>query len=135
MILLNPILKNTEETPSNSTIYGYLNGNKEVKIELLPYIAKVLDVSIAELFNETEKNRIKFLQNILESPTLEEKKLLENYFKFEEKINNYKLQNEANYNLHKYILDILPFASEKFLYTLIDILESLKDFTIRAEKR
>ena len=134
LILLNPILKSTGETPSSSTIYGYLNGNREVKIELLPYISKVLDVSIAELFDETKKNRIKFLQNILKSPTLEEKKLLENYFKFEEKINNYKLQNEANYNLYKYIFDILPFASEKFLYTLIDVLESFKDSTIRAEK-
>jgi transcriptional regulator with XRE-family HTH domain len=134
LILLNPILKSTGETPSSSTIYGYLNGNREVKIELLPYIAKVLDVSIADLFDETEKNRIKILQNILKSPTLEEKKLLENYFKFEEKINNYKLQNEANYNLYKYIFDILPFASEKFLYTLIDVLESFKDSTIRAEE-
>jgi transcriptional regulator with XRE-family HTH domain len=134
LILLNPILKSTGETPSSSTIYGYLNGNREVKIELLPYIAKVLNVSIADLFDETEKNRIKILQNILKSPTLEEKKLLENYFKFEEKINNYKLQNEANYNLYKYIFDILPFASEKFLYTLIDVLESFKDSTIRAEE-
>jgi transcriptional regulator with XRE-family HTH domain len=134
LILLNPILKSTGETPSSSTIYGYLNGNREVKIELLPYIAKVLNVGIADLFDETEKNRIKILQNILKSPTLEEKKLLENYFKFEEKINNYKLQNEANYNLYKYIFDILPFASEKFLYTLIDVLESFKDSTIRAEE-
>ncbi|CAM4001900.1 helix-turn-helix transcriptional regulator [Arcobacter cloacae] len=134
LILLNPILKSTGETPSSSTIYGYLNGNREVKIELLPYIAKVLNVSIADLFDETEKNRIKILQNILKSPTLEEKKLLENYFKFEEKINNYKLQNEANYNLYKYIFEILPFASEKFLYTLIDVLESFKDSTIRAEE-
>ena len=82
LILLNPILKSTGETPSSSTIYGYLNGNREVKIELLPYIAKVLDVSIAELFDENQKNRIKILQNILKSPTLEKKNLLENYFKF-----------------------------------------------------
>ncbi len=134
LILLNPILKSTGETPSSSTIYGYLNGNREVKIELLPYIAKVLNVSIADLFDETEKNRIKILQNILKSPTLEEKKLLVNYFKFEEEINNYKLQNETNYNLYKYIFNILPFASEKFLYTLIDVLESFKDSTIRAEE-
>lgn len=134
LILLNPILKSTGETPSSSTIYGYLNGNREVKIELLPYIAKVLDVSIAELFDENQKNRIKILQNILESPSTEEQKLLENYYKFEKKINNQKLQNEINYNLHKYIFDILPFAPEKFLYTLIDILESFKDSTIRAEK-
>lgn len=134
LILLNPFLKSTGKTPSSSTIYGYLNGNREVKIELLPYIAKILDVSISDLFDETKKNRIKFLQNILKFPTLEEKKLLENYFKFEEKINNYKLQNEANYNLYKYIFNILPFASEKFLYTLIDVLESFKDSTIRAEE-
>lgn len=134
LLLLNPVLKTTKETPSSSTIYGYLNGSREVKTELIPYIAKVLDVSISELFEENTKDRLKTLKTILKSPTLEEKKLLENYFKFEEKINNYKLQNEANYNLYKYIFDILPFASEKFLYTLIDVLESFKDSTIRAEE-
>ena len=134
LILLNPILKSTGETPSSSTIYGYLNGNREVKIELLPYIAKVLDVSIAELFDENQKNRIKILQNILKSPTLEEKKLLENYFKFEEKINNQKLVKDPNNNLYNYVFTMLPYSSEVFLYTLIDILESFKDATIRAEK-
>jgi transcriptional regulator with XRE-family HTH domain len=134
LILLNPILKSTGETPSSSTIYGYLNGNREVKIELLPYIAKVLDVSIAELFDENQKNRIKILQNILKSPTLEEKKLLENYFKFEEKINNQKLVKDPNNNLYNYVFTMLPYSSEVFLYSLIDILESFKDATIRAEK-
>ena len=134
LILLNPILKSTGETPSSSTIYGYLNGNREVKIELLPYIAKVLNVSIAELFDENQKNRIKILQNILKSPTLEEKKLLENYFKFEEKINNQKLVKDPNNNLYNYVFTMLPYYSEVFLYTIIYILESFKDATIRAEK-
>jgi transcriptional regulator with XRE-family HTH domain len=134
LLLLNPILKTTKETPSSSTIYGYLNGSREVKTELIPYIAKVLDVGISELFEDNKKDRVKILQNILENPSQEEQKLLENYFKFEEKLNNQKLQNDTNYHLYNYILQMLPYASEKFLYTLIDLLESYKDSTKRAQE-
>ncbi len=134
IIALEPILKSTREVPSPSTIYGYLNGSREIKAELLPYIAKVLDVSISELFEENTKDRLKILQNILKSPNHEEKKMLENYFKFEEKLSNQKLQNDTNYHLYNYILQMLPYASEKFLYTLIDLLESYKDSTKRAQE-
>ena len=133
-IELNPTLKSTGEVPSISSIYGYLNGSREIKAELLPYIAKVLDVGISELFEDNKKDRVKILQNILENPSPEEQKLLENYFKFEEKLNNQKLQNDTNYHLYNYILQMLPYASEKFLYTLIDLLESYKDSTKRAQE-
>lgn len=134
LISLNPILKTTNEVPSSSTVYGYLNGNREIKIELLPYIAKVLNVNISELFEEEKLQRIQVLQNILKSPTKEEQKILEQFFKLENKMNNQKLQNNVNYHLYNYILEILPYSSEKFLYTLIDVLESFKDSTQRAEK-
>jgi transcriptional regulator with XRE-family HTH domain len=134
LIALEPILKSTREVPSASTIYGYLNGSREIKAELLPYIAKVLDVGISELFEDNKKDRLKILQNILENPSQEEQKLLENYFKFEEKLSNQKLQNDTNYHLYNYILQMLPYASEKFLYTLIDLLESYKDSTKRAQE-
>ena len=32
-------------------IYGYLNGKRELKVELIPYIAEVLGVSEQELFS------------------------------------------------------------------------------------
>ncbi len=51
LIALKPILKRTGEIPSPQTILGYLYGKRELKVELIPYIAEVLEVSEAELFS------------------------------------------------------------------------------------
>lgn len=48
---LNPRLRTTGEAPSYSSIYGYLSGRREIKIELIPYIAEALNVKEQELFN------------------------------------------------------------------------------------
>ncbi|MBE0496455.1 MAG: XRE family transcriptional regulator [Campylobacterales bacterium] len=50
LIALQPKLKSTGEVPSFSTINGYLYGRREIKIELIPYIAEVLGVQEQELF-------------------------------------------------------------------------------------
>jgi len=50
IIALEPKLKRTSETPSIQTILGYLYGKREIKIELIPYIAEVLGVDEGELF-------------------------------------------------------------------------------------
>ena len=50
LLNLNPRLISTGKPPSESTIYGYLNGRREIKIELIPYIAEVLNVTEQELF-------------------------------------------------------------------------------------
>ncbi len=50
LISLEPKLKRTNEIPSTQTILGYLYGKREIKIELIPYIAEVLGVSEQELF-------------------------------------------------------------------------------------
>ena len=51
LINLAPRLKRTGETPSTQTILGYLYGRRELKIELIPYIAEVLEVTEQELFS------------------------------------------------------------------------------------
>ena len=51
LIELEPRLKRTSETPSTQTILGYLYWKRELKVELIPYIAEVLGVSEQELFN------------------------------------------------------------------------------------
>jgi transcriptional regulator with XRE-family HTH domain len=48
---LNPRLRTTGEAPSYSSIYGYLSGRREIKIELIAYIAEALNVKEQELFN------------------------------------------------------------------------------------
>jgi len=45
-----PKLLATGEIPSEQTIYRYLNSSRELKVELIPYIAEVLGVSEQELF-------------------------------------------------------------------------------------
>ncbi len=47
---LEPKLKSTGDIPNIQTIYGYLNGKRELKVELIPYIAEVLGVTEQELF-------------------------------------------------------------------------------------
>lgn len=50
ILSLEPKLKATGEIPTEQTIYRYLNGQREIKIELIPYIAEVLGVDEQELF-------------------------------------------------------------------------------------
>lgn len=50
LLALEPKLKATGEIPSEQTIYRYLNAQRELKIELIPYIAEVLEVDEQELF-------------------------------------------------------------------------------------
>lgn len=50
LVLLAPKLKRTGESPSAQTILGYLYGKRELKVELIPYIAEVLGVDEQELF-------------------------------------------------------------------------------------
>ena len=50
LLALEPKLKATGEVPSEQTIYRYLNAQRELKIELIPYIAEVLEVDEQELF-------------------------------------------------------------------------------------
>lgn len=50
LLELQPKLKSTGEIPSEQTIYRYLNAQRELKIELIPYIAEVLGVEEQELF-------------------------------------------------------------------------------------
>ena len=50
LVTLEPKLKRTSKIPSTTTVLGYLYGKREIKIELVPYIAEVLGVSEEELF-------------------------------------------------------------------------------------
>lgn len=50
LLSLSPVLDRTGKPPSESTVYGYLNGGREIKIELVPYIAEALNITEQELF-------------------------------------------------------------------------------------
>ncbi len=51
LLELEPKLKSTGEIPTEQTVYRYLSGDRELKIELIPYIAEVLEIQEQELFN------------------------------------------------------------------------------------
>jgi transcriptional regulator with XRE-family HTH domain len=50
LVALEPKIKLTGETPSFYTILNYLYGKREIKIELIPYIAEALGIEEQELF-------------------------------------------------------------------------------------
>lgn len=101
LISLNPYLKNGILL-KEQTIYRYLNGSRELKVELIPYIAEVLEVSINELFefdieyasnfNYRSSRQVKNIINLLQylpKPTIEKLELqLLNYKKLHE---NFKI--------------------------------------------
>ncbi|WP_321778927.1 hypothetical protein [Sulfurimonas sp.] len=47
---LEPKLRTTGEAPGLASIYSYLTGKREIKVELIPYIAETLEVKEQELF-------------------------------------------------------------------------------------
>lgn len=67
---LEPRLKNSGDTPSIQTIYRYLNGSRELKVEILPYFAEVLGVKEQEFFEfdieYASENNLKYSKEIRE---------------------------------------------------------------------
>jgi len=49
-LALEPRLRTTGNPPSIGSIYSYLSGKREIKVELIPYIAEALEVKEQELF-------------------------------------------------------------------------------------
>ena len=64
-IALTPRLKSTNNVPSIKSVYAYLIGTRHFEVELLPYIAKTLDVSIQDLFPDAEENKEKIVKQEL----------------------------------------------------------------------
>jgi transcriptional regulator with XRE-family HTH domain len=98
LLQLEPKLKTTGEIPSEQTIYRYLNGQREIKVELIPYIAEVLGVDEGELFRfdieyaseynirySKDAREILELLQYLPKPTLEHMKSIMQRFKKEHK--------------------------------------------------
>ncbi len=70
---LEPRLRTTGNPPSKGSIYSYLSGKREIKVELIPYIAEALGVREQELFefnieyaSEFNRNQSKEVREIIE---------------------------------------------------------------------
>jgi transcriptional regulator with XRE-family HTH domain len=128
---LEPKLKSTGETPTEKTIYKYLDGSIAIKIELIPYIAEVLQVSEQELFTNDEKTRKKFFQNLIKTATSEEIEILKNKFdlKFDSSfIEEPKNSYEKNISLEDELISLLPYAPKPLIQNFITKLKELKEF-------
>ena len=113
-VSLEPRLKSTGEIPSIPTIYNYLNGTREIKAELIPYMAKALDVSEQELFLDNDSTE--FFKEFI-------KKQSEN-----------ESSNEKNKAILK-LINLCEYASMPMLERLIESWEQNKQLTLQNMKR
>ncbi len=96
----------TGEAPKMSSIYAYLNGNIELKADMIPFIADALGVYEQELFFSNDSN--KMLQKFCaKEPTL------------------------AKYS---HIIELLEYISPKSLEVLEQTLLNQKEKTIQLNK-
>ena len=123
LISLNPRLRITGETPSENTIYSYLSGRITIPIELIPYIAEVLNITEQELFDTSPKSRKKCFKFFLEDASKDELEYFNNFI-------NYQIQNNVNVNYGSIIMNskniddeleefvkLLEYAPKNFLKT------------------
>lgn len=126
---LEPKLKSTLEIPSEKSIYAYLNGRIGIKIELIPYIAEVLEIPEQILFDDSSRARKTYLKHILNSLNAEEREFLQSALC--EKKNSTSSFSKDRF--HK-IQDLLVYAPEIFLRELESTLTQYKDLTLKFRK-
>ncbi len=128
LIELEVKLKNTGAVPSENTIYAYLNGRIGVKIELIPYIAEVLNIPEQLLFDDSARGRKIFLKYLLESLSSEEKEMIKSRVCEEKMVA--AIPKDKFYNIQ----DLLIYAPEMFLTELEKTLKEYKELTLKFRK-
>lgn len=129
---LEPKLNSTGETPTEKTIYKYLNGNISIKIELIPYIAEALQIAEQELFTKDTKSRKRFFQNIMKTASSEEIEILKN--KFNLKYNETSIVKEPHTEykttptLEEELMQLLPYTPKPLLKNFVSKLKEIKEF-------
>lgn len=125
-------LNRTGETPTEKTIYKYLDGSIAIKIELIPYIAEVLQIREQDLFTSDDKSRKIFFQNLIKTANEEELKIIQTKYdlKLDEisKVNEIKANYGKNDSLEKELIDLLPFAPKPLLQNFVNKLKEIRDF-------
>lgn len=135
LINLQPNVNRIAETPTLSTIYGYLNGRINIPIDLIPYIAEVLNVTEQELFDTSAKTRKKCFKYFLENASKEELEYFNDFINtqinnsininYENVIMSTKSQNEK---VEK-IIELLEYAPNKFVDNILEKLHQFKKIT------
>ena len=125
LIELEPKLKSTSEIPTIKAIYAYLSGDIALKIELIPYIAEVLQIPEQLLFDDSSRTRKIYLNHLLKDITSEEAELLKSRLCDEKQ----PISTVPKDRMHK-IQDLLQYAPEMFIQHLENTLKEYKDLTI-----
>ncbi len=126
---LEPKLNSTFEIPSEKSIYAYLNGRIGIKIELIPYIAEVLEIPEQLLFDDSSRARKTYLKHILQNVSSEEKEFIKSKVCSEQTSKIYIPKDRFHA-----IQDLLVYAPEIFLENLESTLKNYKDLTIKFTK-
>ena len=122
LLELEPRLINTGEIPSISTIYAYLNGRIGIKIELIPYIAEVLNIPEQFLFDDSSRARMGILKEICKELKSEEKDFLLRQLG----ISSEKEKPIIPRDIFHSINDLLIYAPEPFLRNIESALKTTK---------
>ncbi len=97
LINLNPKVGMKAEPPSERTIYLYLQSKREIKADLVPFIAEVLNVTEQELFDTSLKTRKKCFKYFLQNASKEELEYFNNFI-------NSQIHNNINIDYSKNIM-------------------------------
>lgn len=135
LLELQPTVSRIGEVPSISAMYSYLNGRINIPIELIPYVAEVLNVTEQELFDTSAKTRKKCFQYFLQSASKEELEYFQNFIYYQ--INNNVVTNYGNIitNMATHnerteeIVQLLEYAPNKFINNLLKKLREFKKMT------
>jgi len=132
LINLHPNVNRKLETPTLSTIYGYLNGRINIPVELIPFVAEVLDVTEQELFDTSSKTRKKCFKYFLQHAPKDELEYFHHFI-------NSQIHNNININYGKVIMNtdtsnekierftkLLKYAPVDFIDKVLDRLEEYK---------
>ena len=126
LITLEPKLKSTGEIPTVKAIYAYLNGDIALKIELIPYIAEVLEIPEQLLFDDSGRARKIYLKHILQNASSEEKEFIKSKV-CQEQTSKIFIPKDRFHTIQ----DLLVYAPEIFLDNLESTLKNYKDLTLK----
>jgi len=128
LIDLKPTVSRTGEVPSVSAIYSYLNGRINIPIELISYVAEILNVTEQELFDTSAKTRTKCFKYFLQNATKEDLEYFNNLINAQiysselypkEILINSKNKDEKI----ELFIDLLKYAPFDFIDKIIDKLK------------
>ncbi|WP_151948362.1 hypothetical protein [Aliarcobacter butzleri] len=123
---LEPKLKTTGEIPSENTIYSYLSGRITIPIELIPYIAEVLNIIEQELF-DTPINSKKHIQFLIKNIKKKDFEYIHNLINKQIMNNTLEVNEQLDFNENfEQIEKLLKYAPNNFIKKVIDKLEEYK---------